>query len=152
MKDGEKLRSDLAKEAVTRREFTSASISAFFVGMGVTLGGCGGGSGGDYGTAPSSAPGPASAATAPTSNGERSGQISGNHGHSAVITAAQLQAGGAVTLRIQGIADHSHGLELSADQVRQIAGGTRVSKSTAAAQTTGDYGIYGEHDHTVIFN
>jgi hypothetical protein len=136
-------------ETTTRREFTAASISALFVGMGVTLTGCGGGSGNNYGAAPSAAPAPAGAAVA---SGDKIGQVSGNHGHSAVITAAQLRAGGVVELQIQGTADHSHGLKLSADQVRQVAGGTRVSQNTDAAQTAAEYGIYGEHSHTVIFN
>ena len=149
MKHIEDSKTGPSSETATRREFTAASISALFVGMGVTLSGCGGGSSGDYGTAPSAA---SPAASAATSNGDKTGQISGNHGHSAVITGAQLQAGGAVDLQIQGIADHSHGLKLSVDQVRQVATGTRVTKQTDAAQTAGEYGSYGEHDHTVIFN
>lgn len=149
MKRVEDLPAGPLSETATRREFTAASISALFVGMGVTLTGCGGGSSGSYSTSPSAPP--ASASTAPPS-GDKNGQISGNHGHTAVITAAQLQAGGAVDMQIQGIADHSHGLTLTADQVRQVAAGTRVSKQTDAAQTAGEYGVYGEHDHTVTFN
>jgi hypothetical protein len=34
--------------------------------------------------------------------------ISANHGHSAVITGAQLTAGGAVELNIRGTATHAH--------------------------------------------
>lgn len=142
---------DRVKVDPSRREFTAASISALFVGMGVTLTGCGGGSGGDYGTAPSSAAAPAAAAT-PTSSADKSGSISGNHGHVAVIAAATLQSGGAVTVEIQGTSDHSHGLELTADQVGQIASGTRITKTTPPAQTVGEYGSYGQHDHTVTFN
>src|SRR5688572_15014273 len=39
---------------------------------------------------------------------DRTGSISANHGHEAVITSAQLTAGNAVTLDIRGTADHSH--------------------------------------------
>ncbi len=79
------------------------------------------------------------------------GTISSNHGHTAVVTAAQLQAGGGVTLDIGG-SDHSHGLQLSATAVQQVAAGTRVTQATDAAQTIGEYGSYGEHSHSVTFN
>jgi hypothetical protein len=138
---------DRVKVDPSRREFTAASISALFVGMGVTLTGCGGG-GGSSATGPSNASAPTPAA--PT--GSKSGSISGNHGHSAVVTAAQLQTGGAVSIDIQGAADHPHNVELSADQVRQIASGSRVSKVTPPAATVGEYGSSGMHEHTVTFN
>lgn len=144
------------KSRMTRREFSAASINALFVGMGVTLVGCGGGGGGsDYVTGPSATSGGTPAATpppSPTSSADKTGSISANHGHAAVVKAAQLQAGGAVMLDIQGTADHSHGLDLSAEQVRQIAAGARVSKSTTASGTRGEYGSYEEHEHTVTFN
>jgi hypothetical protein len=143
---------DRVKVDPSRREFTAASISALFVGMGVTLTGCGGGGGGNLGTAPSSAPAPAGPATSPTSGTDKSGSVSGNHGHTAMITGAQLQASGTVNLDIQGLADHSHGLALSADQVRQIAAGARVSQGTSPGGMAGEYGSFGEHDHTVTFN
>lgn len=148
MRQVESHRREIAAD-VTRREFTAASISALFVGMGVTLVGCGGAGGGGYSTAPSS---PAGATASNPQSGDKSGQISSNHGHTAVITAVQLQAGGAVTLQIQGTSDHSHALQLNADQVRQIAAGTKLSKATDPAQTATEYGAYGEHDHTVTFN
>lgn len=140
-----------AERGVTRREFTQASINALFVGMGVSLSGCGGGGGGgSYSTAPS-ATGPATT-TPPVSSGSREGTVSANHGHSAVVTAAQLQAGGAVSLNVQGTADHSHSLELGAAEVRDIAAGARVSKATNAAGTRDEYGMTSDHDHIVGFN
>jgi hypothetical protein len=71
------------------------------------------------------------------------GTVGTNHGHSAVVTGAQLSAADAVTLDITGSSDHPHTVSLSADEVQQIAAGTRVSKdsSTDAA-----------HRHTVTFN
>jgi|CXWL01.1.fsa_nt_gi hypothetical protein len=143
---------DRVKVDPSRREFTAASISALFVGMGVTLTGCGGGGGGNLGTAPSSAPAPVGPATTPTSSTDKSGSVSGNHGHSATITGAQLQASGTVNLNIQGLSDHSHNLVLSADQVRQIAAGAKVSQGTSVGGSAGEYGSFGEHEHTVAFN
>lgn len=134
----------------TRREFTAASISALFVGMTVTITGCGGGSGGSA-SGPSSVPSSGGTASTPPSSGDKAGSISANHGHTAIITAAQLQAGGAVNLDIGG-SDHSHTLQLSATAVQQIASGVRVSQATDPASTVGEYGSYGEHTHTVTFN
>jgi hypothetical protein len=141
------------KRELTRREFTAASINALFVGMGVTLVACGGGGGGGYVTGPSatSGPTPASSPTATTS-GDKTGAISGNHGHVAVVLAAQLQSGGKVSLDIRGTADHTHSLDLTADQVRQVAASARVSVTTSAFGMGGDYGSSGDHDHTVTFN
>lgn len=142
----------------TRREFTAASISALFAGMTVTLAGCGGGGGGGgsvAGPSTGSSSGAAAPTPTPASSADKTGNVSSNHGHTALIRGAQLQAGGAVTLDIQGLADHAHGLELTAEQVRQIAAGVRVSKSTArAGGEPGEYGSGGtaDHDHTVTFN
>jgi hypothetical protein len=134
---------------VTRREFTAASVNALFVGMAVTLTGCGGGGG--YSTGPSSTPAAGGSPT-PTAAGDKTGSISGNHGHVAVIRAAQLQAGGAVTLDIQGTADHTHRVELSGEQVAAVAAGTRVSKASSSANMSDGYGSSEQHDHTVTFN
>jgi hypothetical protein len=60
-----------------------------------------------------------------------------------VITAAQLTAGGAVSLDIMGQATHTHTVSLSAGEVTQISQGTQVAKSS----TTND-----GHAHTVTFN
>jgi hypothetical protein len=70
----------------------------------------------------------------------------------AVVLAAQLQSGGKVSLDIQGTADHSHSLDLTAEQARQVAAGARVSVTTSAFGMGGDYGTGGDHDHTVTFN
>jgi hypothetical protein len=118
-------------QPLTRREFNAASVSALFVGMTVWMNGCGGDS--------SSSP------AAPTggSGGDKSGAISANHGHTATVTAATLQAGGAVSLHIRGSADHDHTVDLTQAEVGQIAGSTRVSKTSSS-----DAG----HVHTVTFN
>jgi len=76
-------------------------------------------------------------------NGSVSGTISGNHGHVATITAAQLTAGNAVALDITGSANHSHSVSLSAQDILDVA-----ARKTVAKTSTTDSG----HDHTVTFN
>jgi hypothetical protein len=71
------------------------------------------------------------------------GQISNNHGHSAVITGAQLTTGGALSLDIRGTATHTHQVALTAAQVASIAANQQV-----AQDSTTDSG----HSHTVTFN
>jgi hypothetical protein len=116
-----------------RREFTTRSLLALFSGVTVTISGCGGG--GSSPSGPSSNPSPQS--------GDKVGDIGGNHGHRAVIFAAQLTAGGQISLDIQGSADHSHRVEITAAEMTTISSGGRVSKRSTDAQA---------HDHTVTFN
>jgi hypothetical protein len=135
--------------SLTRREFNAASISALFVGMTVWVSGCSSGSSSP--AAPTATP---TSAPAPSSAGDKSGTISANHGHVATVTGAQLQASGAVALSIRGTADHDHAVQLSADQVRQVSGGTRVAQtSTESAATPDGYGgSTPGHSHSVTFN
>jgi hypothetical protein len=72
----------------------------------------------------------------------------------ATVTSAVLQAGGAVTLSIRGTADHDHTVQLAQDQVRLIAGGSRVStaSSDGGGSSDGYGGTTGSHSHTVTFN
>jgi outer membrane biosynthesis protein TonB len=79
----------------------------------------------------------------PTPLTDKTGTISANHGHRAVITGAQLTAGNAVNLDIQGTAAHPHSVQLSASEVQAIADNQRVSKASST-----DSG----HNHTVTFN
>ena len=116
--------------SLSRREVLVLLAGASVV---ITTAACGGGGGGSSPTAPSN----------PPAAGDKVGAISGNHGHTATITAAELQAGGALTLQIQGGATHPHSVALSADQVVSIRNGTRVSK-----ESSNDDG----HTHTVTFN
>ena len=113
-----------SNEMWDRREFTRASVLALLSGVAITVSGCGD----DSPTSPS---------------GDEVGVVSANHGHSAVVTEAQLQAGGAVTLNIQGSASHPHTVSLTAQQIVAVAGGQSVSVTS-----TTDSG----HSHTVTFN
>jgi hypothetical protein len=119
-----------------RREFTALSVMAMLAGVTVTITACGGGSGGGGGspTQPSNDPG---------TGGDKLGNVSNNHGHTARIAAAELTAGNAVTLQIQGSADHPHTLTLTADEVISIRNGQRVGKATSED----DF-----HTHRVDFN
>jgi hypothetical protein len=129
---------DRMKEQGTldRREFTRAAVLAALSGVTITISACGGGGGGSSPSAPSN-PNPS------LGPGDKAGSIGANHGHSAVITAAQLTAGAAVNLELTVGSGHTHTVNLSAAEVTQIAGGTRVSKTS----TTDD-----AHNHTVTFN
>lgn len=112
-----------------RREFTVQVILALLSGVTITMSGCGD----DGPTTPSPTPG----------GSNITGGISANHGHSAVITDAQLTAGNVVTLDIRGTANHPHTLELTTGEVQQIAARERIAKESST-----DDG----HRHTVTFN
>jgi len=114
---------------VDRREFTHAAALAALAGVTILIEeGCGGGS-----SPTGSNAGPPAPVT---------GQISENHGHEAVISSAALQAGGELSLGIQGAADHPHTVVLAAAEVVSIRGGGQVSKD--ATMTAG-------HMHVVTF-
>ena len=126
----------MLEKVVGRRQFTLASAMAVLSGVAITITSACGGSGSP--AAPST-PAPTPFPTEP----DEVGAISDNHGHSAVITGAQLTAGGALSLDIRGTATHTHTVQLSAAEITSIAGNQRVAKSSS--NTNG-------HDHTVTFN
>jgi hypothetical protein len=110
----------------SRRQFLGAAAAALFAGISITVLGCGD----DSGTGP----------TAET--GDKVGEISGNHGHQAIIKKAQIDAAGAVTLDIRGSAGHTHSVSLTADEMAGLKSGTMVTKDSS---TTND------HHHQVMF-
>jgi hypothetical protein len=112
---------------MNRREFSIEAALALIGGAAITIGGCGGGSS----TAASSAP-----------LHDVEGSVGDNHGHAAVITAAQLGAGGNLELDIQGTSSHSHMVSLSAAEVLSVRSGTRVQKESSGST----------HTHAVTFN
>ena len=71
------------------------------------------------------------------------GTVGTNHGHTAVVTAAQLTSNATVMLDITGTASHLHTVELTAADLGQIAAGTRVTKTSSNKEA---------HTHTVTFN
>ena len=104
-----------------RREFTLAAILAMLSGVTITISGCGGGS-----SSPSSPNSPAPTPT-PAASGDKMGSISANHGHTVTITAAQMSAGGDVTLELTEGSGHTHSVSLTGAEVVQIRDNTRVS-------------------------
>jgi hypothetical protein len=129
-------------KALDRRQFTLAAALAALSGVAITITACG--SGGGYPTSSSgSGTGSSGGGTGSGSNGDKVGQISNNHGHTAVITGAQLSAGGALDLDIRGTATHAHHVSLAGGDVTSIAAGQKISK-----ESTSDDG----HSHTVTFN
>ena len=111
-----------------RREFTLEAAVALLSGVAISISGCGS-------TAPASPSQPP--------QGDVTGSISSNHGHSAVITRAQLTAGGELLLDIQGDADHPHTVPLGPGHLTTIASGQRVVINSTAEEL---------HSHTVTFN
>jgi hypothetical protein len=129
-------------EIIDRRSFNVALAYAMLGGAAITITGCGGG-----GTGPSNNPTPTPTSAA---SGDEAGIVATNHGHIAIITAAQLQAGGGLTLDIQGDAPHTHSVTLTASEVGSIAGGTTVTVGSSSTDGGGSYG--GVHQHAVTFN
>lgn len=72
----------------------------------------------------------------------RTGSITNNHGHTVVLTAAQQQAGAAITLELTTGGGHIHTVALSADQVLAIVGGNAVSVTSS---------VDSNHSHDVTF-
>jgi hypothetical protein len=80
--------------------------------------------------------------------GRPTGSVTANHGHVAVVTGAQINAGSSVTLDVTGSADHPHSVVVTMAEVGQIAAGQRVSKTSSTDPSP----TVGTHSHTVTFN
>ena len=126
-----------------RRQFTQEASLAFLAGVAVVItdcggGGSGGGSSSSYGPTTSTPP-----TTQASSSDDKVGSISANHGHAAVITSAQLLAGGGVSLNIQGSAGHNHVVDLVAQAIQDMKANMKVAKESTSTQG---------HTHMVTFN
>ncbi len=129
---------DSQGRVLDRREFSRESLLLLLSGLTVTISGCSGG-----GSSPA-APTPATARQpATTGIADVRGTVSGNHGHVALVTGAQISAAGAVTLAIRGAADHDHQLSLSAAEMARLRDGQSVAVRSAGSQ---------DHDHLVTFS
>jgi len=115
---------------INRREFLGAAAAALFTGIAITLMGCGE----DKGTGDS------------LGSGDMAGEISNNTGHRAVLTKAQIDAGGAVDLHIQNTANHDHTLSLSAEDMAKLKNGGMVTLETSTASDPNN-----PHTHSVMF-
>ena len=116
---------------LTRREFTVESALAMLAGVTITISGCG--------DDDNATPAPTPPAT------DKTGAVTtdAGHTHQAVITAAQLTAGNAITVTLTGAATHTHTVALSQAELSQINAGTRVQKTSSTDNA---------HSHTVTFN
>lgn len=127
----------------TRREFSVAAAMAILSGVTIQLTACGG----SGTTAPTPAPTPTPPPTGGGGGGgtaiDVNGAVGSNHGHTAVVTGAQLSAGAAVQIQIQGTSDHPHTVDLTAADLTQIQGGTSLTKNSS---------MDASHTHTVTFN
>jgi len=121
---------------MNRRQFTKDL--AFLSGITVTLTSCGGGGGSSYSN-------PAGSTAPPTTNasGDKLGQISANHGHTARIASAEIAAENAVTINIEGTAGHPHMVTVPAAAIRDL----RTGRTVQTNSTTTD-----GHNHTVVFS
>jgi len=120
-----------------RRAFALQSVLLLLSGVTITVSGCG-----DDGSPPSPSPGPTPGA------GDVVGNVAANHGHTAVIESARLTGNMGIVLMIRGSATHPHTVELSSQEVSQIAARQRVSKLSS----TDDSPDAGRHNHLVTFN
>ena len=84
---------------IGRREFSRQAVVAILSAATITIVDCGGGD-----SSPSPAPTPPPGGGGGGGGNDVAGAISGNHGHTAVVTAAQITAANSVTLDIRGTA------------------------------------------------
>ena len=122
---------------LTRRDFTLSSALTLLGGVAITITGCGDSGGTGTPTAPAPTP------TTATPSSDVTGTVGSNHGHTAVITAAELTSDSTLMLDIIGTASHPHTVELTPTDLNQIGAGTRVTKTSS---------IEDAHDHRVTFN
>ena len=118
----------------TRREFTLEAALALLAGCVITISdACG-----------SSTPTDPTPAAPPA---DITGLIGSNHSHSAVITGAQITAGNAVTLNIQGTAVHSHTLSLTQADLTALKNRQSVTRDSS----TDFSNAFGTHSQAVTF-
>jgi hypothetical protein len=113
------------KTGIGRREFIGTAAAALFAGVLIQVTGC------------------SSDDSVSVQEGDVAGSVSDNHGHSAVITKASIDAGGTLTLDIKGSAGHTHTLTLTAEDMAKIKAKTHVMNSSSTS---------GGHAHSVMFN
>ena len=126
-------------DVIGRREFTLQSALAILAGVVITMDGCGGST---TTPSPSATPTPSPAPAPPAA--DINGSVATNHAqpHVAVITAAQITAGNAVSLNIQGMATHPHIVELAQADLVSLRSRTAVSKESTNVNN---------HTHVVTF-
>lgn len=136
--DGGKGNGEMTGDVLTnagqgRRLFIGAAAAALFAGVAIQITGCS-----------------TDDKEEPAASGDKTGIVLGNHPapHKAVITKAQFDAGGGVTLDIQGASDHTHTVVFTAEQVATIKSGQHAMTSSTTFTPPGGTG----HAHEVMFN
>src|SRR4051812_27422896 len=118
----------MQKQNYSRRDFLGHSAMALLAGVAIQVVGC------SDSTSSSSNVGP----------GDKEGVVGAPiHGHAAIITKAELDAGGAADIHIQAGAGHDHIVSLTADDMTAVKAGTKVSVESSVTNS---------HSHTVSFN
>jgi len=139
-------RGDHVETAVNleRRHISALAALTLLGGAVITVTNCGGGSGAPTApSAPTPAPPPPPTVAPACPTDAVCGQVSVDPDHSAVITGAQLAAGGSLVIDIRGAASHNHTVSLTASEVIAIRGKSRVVKTSTTTLN---------HEHTVTFN
>jgi hypothetical protein len=127
----DRIETQVPHTSLTRREFTLEAALAVLAGCVISI------SDGCSSSAPTAVPPPT----------DITGTISANHNHSAVIAGAQITAGNAVALNIQGTAAHSHTLSLTQADLTTLKNRQSISRDSSADQSN----TFGLHSHTVTF-
>jgi hypothetical protein len=117
------------RPSLDRRQFTVNAALAILAGCVITI----------TDSACGSSPAAPAAVVPPA---DVTGNVSANHGHIAVITGAQITAGGAIPLNIQGGATHPHTLTISQADLTSLK-----NKQPVTIASTTDNG----HSHSVTF-
>lgn len=125
------------KDKWTRRDFSVASALAILGGVTITVTGCGDSTGSTTTT-----PTPPTQTTPPAPT-DATGNVGANHGHTAVVTAAQQSAGNTIVIDIQGSSSHPHTVQLTGPDLGQIVAGNRLTKTSSTDSA---------HNHSVTFN
>jgi len=120
--------------SMTRREFTLDAALAILAGCVITVSdACG------------SSTSPTPVTTPPPT--DITGAITANHNHVAVIMAAQITAGNAITLNIQGTAAHPHTVSITQADLTTLRNRQGVTRESSTDQSN----TFGLHSHTVTF-
>jgi hypothetical protein len=122
----------MKQSTLDRRTFVRGSFVALLGGATVTIVGCA-----DSPMGPS-----LPTAAAPPPAVDVTGNVAGNHGHSAIISAAQFTQAGGLQLSIRGTSSHDHMLELSSEELARVRSGERLTKQSSGTS----------HTHMVAFN
>jgi hypothetical protein len=116
-----------------RRQFLGAAATALFAGVAVQILGCD--------NSPTATTSPVALTGNIIAPDEANHPVPGQH--IATITQAQLNSGAAMTLNIQGNADHNHTVSLTAQDMANVKAGGAYSQESTVGEG---------HTHTVTFN